>query len=80
MPIYGYGASVALFVFLAFHGSGVIRITGKISCDANRCDDIFPVFILPICRLRLRKYIKQKGGTHNERSKTLCRQFWRSIF
>ena len=80
MPIYGYGASVALFVFLAFNGSGAIRTTGKISCDAKSLYDIFPVFILPICRLRLRKYIKQKGGTHNERSKTLCRQFWRSIF
>ena len=58
MPIYGYGASVALFVFLAFDGSGVIRTTGKISCDDNRCDDIFPVFILPICRLRLRNIYK----------------------
>ena len=44
MPIYGYGASVALFVFLAFNGSGVIRTTGKISCDEKSPHDIFPVF------------------------------------
>ncbi len=58
MPIFGYGATMALFVFLAFNGSGVIRTTGKISCDAKSLYVIFPVFILPICRLRLRKYIK----------------------
>jgi len=44
MPIFGYGATVALFVFLAFHGSGVIRTTGKISCDEKSPHDIFPVF------------------------------------
>ena len=81
MPIYGYGASVALFVFLAFHGSGAIRTTGKISCDAKSLYDIFPVFYFHLfADYGLGTYKKQKGGTHNERSKTLCRQFWRSIF
>ena len=44
MPIFGYGATMALFVFLAFNGSGAIRTTGKISCDAKSLYDIFPVF------------------------------------
>jgi hypothetical protein len=43
MPIFGYVASVALFVLFAF-GQWNIRTTGKISCDDNRGDDIFPVF------------------------------------
>lgn len=81
MPIYGYGASVALFVFLAFNGSGVSAQRERFHAMQNRCMTSFPFFYFHLfADYGLGTYKKQKGGTHNERSKTLCRQFRRSIF
>ena len=42
MPIFGYGATMALFVFLAFNGSGESAQRERFHAMQNRCMTSFP--------------------------------------
>ena len=44
MPIFGYRATVALFVFLAFIGSGISAQRERSHAMQSRCMTSFPFF------------------------------------